>query len=340
MKLLKQLFCIHSKSGKEGKIRKFIWNWVKQNVPDAKVKCDKDGNMYITKGESETYPCVVAHLDQVQENHAKDFKCLETEEVIIGFSKKRLQQQGLGADDKVGIWIGLKCLQRFDAIKLAYFVGEETGCIGSDACDMTFFDDCRFVIQCDRRGHEDLVTEISWTQLCSKEFLDDIRYWKFGYRECIGLMTDVETLKNRGLAVSCINMSCGYYKPHTDQEFVYKPAVLNCLAFVEHIVTNCTKVYPHKDETRKLELHNYYGDYYGYYSYYDDIYEIMHENPYLSFGEIEGMFKEMYGCINRDELEGTYELVREDLIFWKQQEEKESEEQKQITNNKNKKNHV
>jgi putative aminopeptidase FrvX len=54
LNLLKQLFCIHSKSGKEGKIRKFIWNWVRQNVPGAKISSDKLGNLYITKGKSET----------------------------------------------------------------------------------------------------------------------------------------------------------------------------------------------------------------------------------------------------------------------------------------------
>lgn len=29
MELLKKLFAIHSKSGKEGKMKRFIWNWVK-----------------------------------------------------------------------------------------------------------------------------------------------------------------------------------------------------------------------------------------------------------------------------------------------------------------------
>ena len=106
MELLKQLFCIHSKSGKEGKIRKFIWNWVRQNVPDAKIECDKPGNLYITKGKSTTFPCIVAHMDQVQERHSKDFIAYEAEDIIIGFSPKIREQQGLGADDKCGLWIG------------------------------------------------------------------------------------------------------------------------------------------------------------------------------------------------------------------------------------------
>ena len=201
--LLKKLFCIHSKSGREGKIRKFIWNWIKQNVPGAKIVCDKPGNLYVTKGKSETYPCIVAHMDQVQERHSKDFIAYEAEDIIIGFSPKRKEQQGLGADDKVGLWIGLMCLQKFDCLKLAFFVEEEVGCRGSDKADMDFFNDCRFVIEPDRREHEDLITQIGWTSLCSDDFLKDIGYKKFGYKETDGMMTDIETLKDNGLAVSC-----------------------------------------------------------------------------------------------------------------------------------------
>ncbi len=319
--LLKQLFCIHSKSGKEGKIRKFIWNWIKQNVPGTTIICDKPGSMYITKGKSDTYPCIAAHLDQVQEKHSKDFRCYEAEDVIIGFSPKRREQQGLGADDKVGLWIGLRCLQEFECIKLAFFVQEEVGCKGSEQADMSFFDDCRFVIEPDRRGSEDLITQIGWTPLCSDEFLKDIGYEQFSYKEAEGMMTDIEALKDNGLAISCINLSCGYYKPHTDQEFIYKPAVSNCLNFVEHIIETCTKVYPHIDETVRYEKQNYYDIYDDYY---DEIYELLTVHPELSFGDIEAIFKDMYGQINTGDLETSYELAREDIIFWKDQEKKET----------------
>ncbi len=319
--LLKQLFCIHSKSGKEGKIRKFIWNWIKQNVPGTTITCDKPGNMYITKGKSDTYPCIVAHLDQVQERHSKDFRCYEAEDVIIGFSPKRREQQGLGADDKVGLWIGLKCLQEFECIKLAFFVQEEVGCKGSEQADIDFFENCRFVIEPDRRGNEDLITQIGWTPLCSEEFLKDIGYKQFGYKEAEGMMTDIEALKDNGLTISCINLSCGYYKPHSDQEFIYKPAVSNCLNFVEHIIKTCTKVYPHIDETARYEKQNYYDIYDDYY---DEIYELLTVHPELSFGDVEAIFRDMYGQINKGDLETSYELAREDIVFWKDQEKNET----------------
>ena len=323
MELLKQLFCIHSKSGKEGKIRKFIWNWVRQTVPDAKIECDKPGNLYITKGKSSTFPCIVAHMDQVQERHSKDFIAYEAEDIIIGFSPKHKEQQGLGADDKCGLWIGLNCLQKFDCLKLAFFVGEEVGCKGSGLADMAFFDDCRFVIEPDRKGSEDLITQIGWTPLCSDDFLKDIGFKKFGYKEAEGMMTDIEALKDKGLMLSCINLSCGYYRPHSNEEFVYKPALLNCLAFVEHIIKTCTQVYPHIDNTSYYERQNYYGDIYD--DYYSEIYDLLTNDPSLSFGDIEAMFKDWYGNkINKIELETSYDQAREDILFWNNEKDGET----------------
>ena len=323
MELLKQLFSIHSKSGKEGKIRKFIWNWVRQTVPDAKIECDKPGNLYVTKGKSDTYPCIVAHMDQVQERHSKDFIAYEAEDIIIGFSPKHKEQQGLGADDKCGLWIGLKCLQKFDCLKLAFFVGEEVGCKGSGLANMAFFDDCRFVIEPDRKGSEDLITQIGWTPLCSDDFLKDIGFKKFGYKETEGMMTDIEALKDHGLMLSCINVSCGYYKPHSNEEFVYKPALLNCLVFVEHIIKTCTKVYPHIDNTAYYEKQNYYGDIYD--DYYSEIYDLLSNDPSLSFGDIEAMFKDWYGNkINKVELETSYDQAREDILFWNDEKDGET----------------
>ena len=323
MELLKQLFSIHSKSGKEGKIRKFIWNWVRQTVPDAKIECDKPGNLYVTKGKSDTYPCIVAHMDQVQERHSKDFIAYEAEDIIIGFSPKHKEQQGLGADDKCGLWIGLKCLQKFNCLKLAFFVGEEVGCKGSGLANMAFFDDCRFVIEPDRKGSEDLITQIGWTPLCSDDFLKDIGFKKFGYKETEGMMTDIEALKDHGLMLSCINVSCGYYKPHSNEEFVYKPALLNCFAFVEHIIKTCTKVYPHIDNTAYYEKQNYYGDIYD--DYYSEIYDLLSNDPSLSFGDIEAMFKDWYGNkINKIELETSYDQAREDILFWNDEKDGET----------------
>ena len=57
-KLLKQLYKIHSKSGYEGKIITFVCKWVDKNIQDVKIELDwNTGNIYMTKGTSDTYPC-------------------------------------------------------------------------------------------------------------------------------------------------------------------------------------------------------------------------------------------------------------------------------------------
>ncbi len=147
---------------------------------------------------------------------------IETEEIIFGYSSRNKRQEGLGADDKNGIWIALKCLKNYDTLKLAFFVSEEVGCIGSGKAVMDFFNDCRFVIQPDRRGYQEIVTEIGWTSLCSPGFLKASGYKQFGYRETHEMMTDVQELKEQGTSGSVINLSCGYYEPHTDHEFTIK----------------------------------------------------------------------------------------------------------------------
>ena len=90
MKLLKTLYRIYSPSKKEVKMIRFIANYCK-NIPDVTVRTDDIGNIYVTKGVSDSYPCVVAHTDQVQRLHPKDFTAIETRDIIIGYSPSTRQ---------------------------------------------------------------------------------------------------------------------------------------------------------------------------------------------------------------------------------------------------------
>ena len=237
-------------SGQENAMRKFIKKYVKENIPGASCRQDH-GNIYIVKGEADTYPCVVAHLDQVQTKHSPDFTTFEMDGKIFGFSGRSARQEGLGADDKNGIWVALKCLEHFDAIKVALFKEEEVGCGGSEVADMSFFTDCRFCLQADRRNGGDLITNICGP-ICSDAFIKAIKPFAddHGYKETSGMMTDVETLSDNGVGISCINISCGYYNPHTDEEYTNIVELENCLWFVMDIIESCTDVYPHERTKR------------------------------------------------------------------------------------------
>jgi hypothetical protein len=302
MELLKQLYAIHAHSGQEKGIRKFIKRYITDNIPAADICCDKLGNMYVTKGISETYPCVVAHLDQVQRIHSKDFRAIETQDIIFGYSSSNRRQEGLGADDKNGIWVALKCLMKNKALKVAFFVGEEVGCVGSSAADLSFFENCRFVIEPDRRGYNDLITEISWTSLCSEKFLSDTQFKQFAYKQADGLMTDIEVLRERGLAISCINLSCGYYEPHTDCEFTVKRDLLNCLDFVQHIIERCTDVYAY--EPQEFSRGYYCGDD----SFMEDeLFEMMMEHPDYTADDMWDAYQTNFPGFSREDFIAMYE---------------------------------
>lgn len=294
-------------------------------ISDTIVESDDIGNLYIRKGNADTYPCIVAHTDQVQKSHSDDFRCIESDGVILGYSNTAKSLQGLGADDKNGIWVALKCLMKYDAIKVAFFVGEEIGCVGSSKADMTFFDDCRFVLQCDRRNGHDLITRCAYTELCSNEFVDAIDAEMYGYKEEDGMLTDVLTLKENGLEVSCVNMSCGYYNPHTDDEFTYVPDLQNCLEFVEHIIETCKDVYPHKHEND----YGYYGGFYDWdYGYhqdddesidsmlYNEIFDALWDTPTLSASDLYSLFGTEYGA-SKKKIKKLRKDALEEQKMWK-----------------------
>ena len=250
-KLLKKLYSINSPSGKETDMENFVIEYVSR-ISGVNFWSDKRGNIYAEKRGSEIgseFPCIVAHLDEV---HTRDFGCHYSTQrvggILFGFDLSTDSFVGCGADDKNGIFIALSCLEKYDHIKVAFFVEEEIGCRGSSAADMSFFKDCRFVLQADRRNGSDFISRASFVDLCSAEFIADVNMEKFGYKEAAGSMTDVMALKENGLEVSCCNLSCGYYNPHTENEYTKISELNNCLDFVQSIIEGCTKVYKHNYE--------------------------------------------------------------------------------------------
>jgi len=196
-----------------------------------------NGCIYATKGTADLYPCIVSHMDTVHDI-AEDLTPIEISGNITGFNAYTMEQTGIGGDDKVGIFIALQCLSFFDDIKVVFFRDEETGCEGSYDADIDFFNDCSFILQCDRRGNGDFINIAGGTQLSSDEFQSDVQpiLRQYGYKFNTGMMTDVMALKETGIVCSMANISCGYYNPHTAQEYVNIADVENCLDMVKMII--------------------------------------------------------------------------------------------------------
>ncbi|MCR5163848.1 MAG: hypothetical protein K6C40_07505 [Thermoguttaceae bacterium] len=244
MNLLMLLYKILSPSGKEQAMQEFIIHWLEEHGIEY-VK-DRFGNILATKdtrpdkdGADDTCPCVCAHMDEVHANRETDYTVVWEEDEIFGYSPKTESRQGIGADDKNGIWVALKIMERIPYIKAAFFVSEEIGCIGSEYVDLGFFDNCRFVIECDRRESGDFIYEANDVPLCTYGFMEAMHASEYGYKPVQGASTDVVMLRKRGLKCCACNLSCGYYDPHTNNEYTRVGELQNCY---ELVVRACSTI--------------------------------------------------------------------------------------------------
>lgn len=253
---------LQSESYDCSKMQDFILEHSFQN--DYTIDIDDCGNIYITKGVSDSYPCIVAHMDTVHSILPDDEYCvIHDDRVAMAYNPKHKQLVGIGGDDKVGIYIALRMMQDLDYCKAAFFVDEEVGCHGSMKANMSFFSDARFVLQCDRKGNSDFVSSIFYADLYSDEFSKDILpiISRYGYSESDGGLTDVYQLHENGIGICVANMSCGYYNPHSDDEMISLEDVDNCMCMVYEIMTNCTKVYKHsRSAYYPTKSYGNYGD--------------------------------------------------------------------------------
>lgn len=259
IKKLIEILEIQTVSGDESQIIEYITNKL------TELNCDfyeDNGNIYATKGNAENYNCIVSHMDTVHPI-CENLTALIIDDKITGFNKVMMEQTGIGGDDKVGIFIALHQLEKYDNLKCVFFSDEEIGCIGSSCADMQFFNDCNYILQFDRRGNSDFIYNASGVELCSNDFRTDIApiLSTYGYIEQIGLMTDVMQLKSDGLKISCCNLSCGYYEPHFPNEYIVIQDVFNAVKLCDDIFANMTKKYKHKGKKQHWRKKSYFPTY-------------------------------------------------------------------------------
>ena len=178
---------------------------------------DAAGNIIVTKGKAKTYPCVVSHMDTVHSfaNNFKVYKDKDDDDILFAMDGK--QRTGIGGDDKCGVFACLYLLKVIPQIKVVFFSREEIGCRGSIAIDKTFFANCRYIIQLDRRGRRDFIQTYFGDKTTSNDFRSEIGMVKkqYKYKNQTGTVTDVMKLWKNRVGVSCINLSCVDTISHT-----------------------------------------------------------------------------------------------------------------------------
>ena len=237
VKELYEVMQVPSYSRNEYRMALFIILWARKNGIDYDY--DKKGNIYLTKGkleEGEYYPCVTSHMDTVQDK-AKPYALagaelpLRTRRVTSTVNEKEVRHeifidgQGIGADDKLGVYISLQLMKHFDKIKAAFFVEEEVGMCGSKELKAEFFDDVAYVIGWDSPELFRAAYKCSGTQLFSADFyknhLKPVTD-KWGFKDSYfhsEPFTDVIQIREK-TNVMCMNFGNGGWLAHSTTEYL------------------------------------------------------------------------------------------------------------------------
>lgn len=215
-----------------------------------KYGIDAAGNMLVIKGEAETYPCVVSHMDTVHD-FVDNFRVVDTHftynnKTTKTFIRKDIELSatsdsgvvGVGGDDKCGIFACLYYLEVLPAVKVVFFSREEVGCRGSIGINHDFFSDCRYIIQLDRKGKGDFITNYMGHKTISQKLSSEVGVVKkkWGFKNATGSVTDSVKLWYHNVGISCMNISSGYYNPHMATEYVSVTDLFRAIWFVEDMI--------------------------------------------------------------------------------------------------------
>ena len=204
-----------SKTVPYGTEDKFVEHIFSKLVPKNKLNKDKNGNYFVKIGKSNTI--FASHLDTVSKEY------IQVTHVIDGNIIKTDGKTTLGADDKAGVAIMLWMIVNNVPGLYYFFIGEEVGCIGSGLASKDLnFKNYNKIISFDRYGTNSVITHQSSQRSTSDIFADalcdELNTHGFIFeKDSGGVYTD--SAEFMGIIPECTNISVGYYKQHTFQEY-------------------------------------------------------------------------------------------------------------------------
>lgn len=140
--------------------------------------------------------------------------------------------RGLGADDRAGVFAIIQLILEGLRPHIIFTTDEEKGCLGASelAKKKCPFPDLRYIIQLDRRGHDDCV----FYECDNPEFTKYVE--NFGFVEAIGSFSDIYDLCP-SWKVAGVNLSIGYINEHTSSEILFVGPMLNTISKVKKMLT-------------------------------------------------------------------------------------------------------
>lgn len=218
----------------------------------AKYLKKKYDNVHVTNSylyaEGNIPIALVAHMDTVFDNPPKD----------VYYDKEKgimWSPQGLGADDRAGIFSILKILLTSNLRpSIIFTTDEEIGGLGAKRFICDFEEPAvptNFLIELDRNGINDCV----FYEGDNSDFVDFIE--GFGFSEAWGSFSDISII-SPVWEILGVNLSIGYKNEHSKTETLSIPYMLNTIAKVKNILSMPTDKIP---EFEYKEVKNSYFKY-------------------------------------------------------------------------------
>lgn len=238
MKRLKAMMEYTRAHGGEGE-RLFVERFIKPYNPETFIGGDKAVLAYVVQvagADKKTPPILFSsHTDTVHAlNDPVKQKILYDKSTGLFFKDDK---RPLGADDGAGVWLMLEMIDAKVPGTYIFHRGEERGGIGSRGMEQhhsKWLSQFKWAIAFDRRGTEDVITEMACGRVCSELFAAALadklngvmggthvnpltQRPLFTYApDNTGIFTD--TANYRRIIPECTNISVGYDAEHTGDE--------------------------------------------------------------------------------------------------------------------------
>lgn len=187
-----------------------------------------NGGLYVA-AEGDLPICLCAHMDTV-------YKVAPVDVYYDSEQKVFWSPQGLGADDRAGIYIILSLIEKGYKPSVIFTDLEEVGGIGAKTLVSKYprcpFRDCRALIQLDRQGSVDAV----YYDCANEDF--ELLITGYGFITDRGTFSDISILAPEW-RIAAVNLSVGYYDEHRETEILKLEECIDTLNKVECMLKDC-----------------------------------------------------------------------------------------------------
>lgn len=196
------------------------------------ARADEHGNYHLTIGDPATTDVLFSsHMDTVHRCEGRQRIRVDSTGRISLHRRSKRKQSCLGADDTVGVYLMRQMIKSAIPGHYVFHYGEESGCIGSRALaedNPERLLNFRIALAFDRAGTADIITHQCGRRTASDAFAASLAAQLNSHgltttASAFGVYTD--TNEYASLISECSNLSVGYYRQHSPEEYIDGPYV-------------------------------------------------------------------------------------------------------------------